>query len=282
MYVETILCYCIFYSNLSQLLPCCGHGNPPCISRQVLFSSCNISLFLQHHCRRDGRIYCGDCSSRSIAIPRFGFPQPVRVCDKCFETSQRENKFLLEFQPFLSEGGVLVRYTRAEEPAPIIVKLSTDTKRLTWHTTQLVRNQPQQFDSLSLDNVNEVITGAEGDVFQCFQNMNYKNNHCFSIIVNKPGGGFVALDMEANSEEERNKWVAGIRCAIEYYQGEKSSFVRSNSNSRTNSSSNHATSEQEKRVAELEKREAELQRREREREESRKKRTEDIKAKYNL
>lgn len=39
---------------------------------------------LQHHCRGCGHIYCGECSSKKKAVPKWGYTNPVRVCDTCF------------------------------------------------------------------------------------------------------------------------------------------------------------------------------------------------------
>lgn len=47
-----------------------------------------LSLFTitnrKHHCRQCGGTVCGQCSARSKPIVRFGYNQPVRVCDACF------------------------------------------------------------------------------------------------------------------------------------------------------------------------------------------------------
>ena len=152
---------------------------------------------------------------------------------------------------------MLIRYTARDEPAPIVLKLSPDTRRLTWHSTQLIRNQPASFDSMSLENITSVKPGAEGDLFQCYQNMNYKRNQCFSLIAKRPGG-YLSLDLEASNPEDRDKWVEALLGAKEYYQG---------GNTKTFSS----TQKDQERLE-----------RERQREEERKKRTEDIKQKYNI
>nr|KAF6415869.1 hepatocyte growth factor-regulated tyrosine kinase substrate [Molossus molossus] len=39
----------------------------------------------KHHCRACGQIFCGKCSSRCSAIPRFGIEKEVRVCEPCYE-----------------------------------------------------------------------------------------------------------------------------------------------------------------------------------------------------
>ena len=39
-------------------------------------------LFLQHHCRSCGQIFCDACSDNKLALPSAA--KPVRVCDNCF------------------------------------------------------------------------------------------------------------------------------------------------------------------------------------------------------
>ncbi|XP_013789466.1 hepatocyte growth factor-regulated tyrosine kinase substrate-like isoform X2 [Limulus polyphemus] len=39
----------------------------------------------KHHCRNCGQIFCGKCSSKTSAIPRFGIEKEVRVCEACWE-----------------------------------------------------------------------------------------------------------------------------------------------------------------------------------------------------
>ncbi len=37
----------------------------------------------RHHCRKCGRIFCGDCSAKTRVVGSY--PGTVRVCDSCAE-----------------------------------------------------------------------------------------------------------------------------------------------------------------------------------------------------
>ncbi|MPC38082.1 Hepatocyte growth factor-regulated tyrosine kinase substrate [Portunus trituberculatus] len=39
----------------------------------------------KHHCRACGQVFCGDCSSKSSTIPKFGIEREVRVCESCYD-----------------------------------------------------------------------------------------------------------------------------------------------------------------------------------------------------
>jgi len=56
---------------------------------------CNTPFTLlsrRHHCRLCGRIFCSKCTSKKAAIPSKDYKDEVRVCDKCFEVIQRQQK----------------------------------------------------------------------------------------------------------------------------------------------------------------------------------------------
>jgi len=38
----------------------------------------------RHHCRHCGLVFCANCTSKKVEIPRMGLNELVRVCDECF------------------------------------------------------------------------------------------------------------------------------------------------------------------------------------------------------
>ncbi|CAG0887152.1 unnamed protein product [Cyprideis torosa] len=42
----------------------------------------------KHHCRACGQVFCDDCSSNFIPLPKFGIEKEVRVCYTCFEKNK--------------------------------------------------------------------------------------------------------------------------------------------------------------------------------------------------
>ena len=61
-----------------------------CLKRFLLVS---LHSAHQHHCRRCGKCYCGQCCSSKVPLPRMNFVDPVRMCDECSIVSKKENEF---------------------------------------------------------------------------------------------------------------------------------------------------------------------------------------------
>lgn len=57
----------------SRITACRGCNQP--------FSETDV----KHHCRACGDGFCDDCSSKKCEVPNKGWPDPVRVCDDCYE-----------------------------------------------------------------------------------------------------------------------------------------------------------------------------------------------------
>eukprot|EP01103_Thecamoeba_quadrilineata_P000121 TRINITY_DN10097_c0_g1_i1.p1 TRINITY_DN10097_c0_g1~~TRINITY_DN10097_c0_g1_i1.p1 ORF type:complete len:545 (+),score=82.98 TRINITY_DN10097_c0_g1_i1:114-1748(+) len=44
-----------------------------------------FTIFVRkHHCRHCGKIYCANCSSKSLTLPTLQYLSPVRICDVCY------------------------------------------------------------------------------------------------------------------------------------------------------------------------------------------------------
>lgn len=69
----------------SMSVAVCAHqwvpdkDSPHCMQCRTKFTFTNR----RHHCRNCGGLFCGACSRRRIILLRFGFNDPVRVCDTC-------------------------------------------------------------------------------------------------------------------------------------------------------------------------------------------------------
>ena len=55
-------------------------------------------------------IFCGHCAATFDRVVKLGYIEPVRLCNNCTTTVQRENDFLEKFLPLLEAGDVFTKY----------------------------------------------------------------------------------------------------------------------------------------------------------------------------
>eukprot|EP01027_Heterolobosea_sp_BB2_P016989 GEZU01024110.1.p1 GENE.GEZU01024110.1~~GEZU01024110.1.p1 ORF type:complete len:180 (+),score=35.95 GEZU01024110.1:36-575(+) len=61
---------------------------PHCMACKKKFTFTNR----RHHCRNCGGLFCGTCTSKRLPLLRFGFNEPVRVCNNCYQILQVHQK----------------------------------------------------------------------------------------------------------------------------------------------------------------------------------------------
>ena len=213
----------------------------------------------KHHCRKDGRIYCDNCTSRRIPIQKYGLESAVRVCENCYNECRVENRFLSITLPFLIEGEVLTRWTHDDKPTLAVFNFSSTSQQFTWSSKELVHNKPIFSEAVSLGNIISVRTGLEGGFFRSNHLSGPKQKHCFTLTY-KEKESVKYIGFEAKTSEVRDQWVRSIVGVKEYYQ---------KSNSSCSSAEN--SQEDQKRIQRALQKEDDVKRR-----------TEDFKKKYNF
>jgi len=67
-------------------------SEPPPFENAKVCAFCSAGFTLvkrKHHCRNCGKTACDTCSTKEALIPAFGFVQPVRVCNPCYDVLSR-------------------------------------------------------------------------------------------------------------------------------------------------------------------------------------------------
>ncbi|XP_030767171.1 zinc finger FYVE domain-containing protein 1-like isoform X2 [Sitophilus oryzae] len=74
-----------------------NHEIKACFKCNVSFipSGSNKILLDKHHCRKCGEGFCDACSSRTCPVPQKGWPDPVRVCDFCYDDLEGRGESLI-------------------------------------------------------------------------------------------------------------------------------------------------------------------------------------------
>ncbi|ETI36654.1 hypothetical protein F442_17113 [Phytophthora nicotianae P10297] len=98
----------------TAILP--NYQDPPRWIKDDLVEACVLCgvefdlLKRKHHCRGCGLVYCGRCTSNFDRVVKFGFVEPVRLCNNCASTAKTENVFYEKLLPLLEGGDLFSKY----------------------------------------------------------------------------------------------------------------------------------------------------------------------------
>eukprot|EP00128_Syssomonas_multiformis_P014810 Colp12_sorted_trinity150504_noHs@23252 len=155
----------------------------------------------RHHCRRCGLLVCGDCSLKKMALPQFQMPEPVRVCDDCFQYESTFDKIINVGVPYLQNGAVFSKHGATGKPHLRVVKLCPNAQRLCYKPTDASGDEKH----IDLSTITEILEGQRTTVFQRTGTPG-KDSCCFSILSPQHD-----LHLEAQSPEVRKLWVEYLK-----------------------------------------------------------------------
>ncbi|KAF9150334.1 Vacuolar protein-sorting-associated protein 27 [Linnemannia schmuckeri] len=98
---------------------------PPDWTDSDVCTRCRVAFTLtnrKHHCRACGHTYCGQCSSKNMALPELGVTQEVRVCDGCWTKRKLGQKNTPSKDPYALDS-----YTDLASRVPISAPLISKT-----------------------------------------------------------------------------------------------------------------------------------------------------------
>lgn len=172
---------------------------------------CNAAFSMmkrKHHCRRCGKIFCGDCSNKKRKLPTYGLIEAVRLCDACNDWELGRLHYEEKQLPILVEGGVFKKHAGGlGRPGPRVVRLTRDKTGFTWHAED---KKPKPESVIYIAEIKNVKPGMTTDAFKRTGNKDLKHL-CFSIIAEGR-----TLDLECDDNNTQQTWVAAIKACLLY------------------------------------------------------------------
>jgi len=105
-------------------------AQPPAFENKSSCNQCSAVFGLltrKHHCRNCGKTFCGECSNKNVPIPAYGFVEPARVCNICYESITAQVSTTMK--PGTVPGGSSAPIQRRAAPAESKKQfVSEDTK----------------------------------------------------------------------------------------------------------------------------------------------------------
>ncbi|KAL4130355.1 hypothetical protein PRIC2_006356 [Phytophthora ramorum] len=93
-----------------------NYQNPPRWVKDEFVEACELCgvefdlMTRKHHCRSCGLVFCGRCAGHFDRVVKFGFVDPVRLCNDCSNAAQTENVFYEKHLPLLEGGDLFSKY----------------------------------------------------------------------------------------------------------------------------------------------------------------------------
>lgn len=139
--------------------------------------SCNkeFGVFTRkHHCRRCGDIFCDSCSNTYVELaPEMCYPEPQRVCSRCFREASQELKTRDEcVDAAVSSVKFFLRSHGRILPAIYMGKRNSATK-----VTLLVENDEKTLHVLTVATFNKHYTGTSDNFIKILQTISHPHIH---------------------------------------------------------------------------------------------------------
>jgi len=194
---------------------------------------CNCKLLIKpglissgkHHCRLCGLVVCGDCSkNKKVVVPG---QSPVRLCDKCFEVSNRADAVEALYKPLLLTGELFQKHPGSEGSlgglklgslkiggvSPRYVCLTPRLDEIMWAAPT---SRTTVKGTIPVATITAVLKGQQSAAFARTGISPELEQRCFSIVSKSR-----TLDLEAVSMSQRDSWVQAVGEYTKFFKMEK-------------------------------------------------------------